>query len=114
MTLTRFDPAKGCSVLAGEKPLIRPRGCKCHPDSPFLWAQTPRDSFAMEDRTMRTLGQKGLSATHTAALNAERMRVEGRAPELFKAVSRKREEELKITRFRDFKTYSKVRTKEKK
>jgi hypothetical protein len=27
--------------------------CKCHPDSPFLWAKTPRDSMFVKDIAFR-------------------------------------------------------------
>lgn len=37
MRQTRYDYARGCFVAAGDPKVSRPPGCKCHPDSPFLW-----------------------------------------------------------------------------
>jgi hypothetical protein len=93
MSLTRFDPAKGCFVLAGEKPLNRPDGCNCHPDSPFLWAHNIRDSFAMEDRAMRTQGQAGLSKSHAATLNIERLDAQGKTLHLIKGIGKRSQRE---------------------
>lgn len=107
MSLTRFDPIKGCFVLAGEKPMNRPVGCTCHPDSPFLWAHNLRASFAMQEKTMRAQGKDNLSRSQVSALANSKQRAEGKDNSRIFGLGRDREAE--VTRMRDFVVYSKVR-----
>lgn len=84
-------------------------GCKCHPESPFLWQNTPRDSIFMQDKTMRTIGTRtdGISKSHQSMLVSEKAKREGRNIGTVHGISRDREQE--IIRLRDFTTYSKAR-----
>lgn len=84
----------------------RPPGCKCDPNSPFLWAQHVRESFAMEERTMRAVGPKRLSKSQLSALTNDRLREEGKELNMIRGLGRNREEEL--TRLRNFTTYSRA------
>ncbi len=55
--------------------------CKCHPNSPFLWASNPRDSMFMQDHTFRAKGADGTKTTATIASDVvERQRKEGKMP----------------------------------
>jgi len=55
--------------------------CKCHPDSPFLWASNPRDSIFMKDHTFRAKGEDGTKTTSQIATDVvEKQRKEGKMP----------------------------------
>jgi hypothetical protein len=55
--------------------------CKCHPDSPFLWASNPRESMFMQDHTFRAKGEDGTKTTSQIASDVvEKQRKEGKMP----------------------------------
>jgi len=75
LDLIRFDTVKNCFVLKG--PMKKPT-CKCHPDSPFHWAEHPRDSMFMKDHTFRAKGTEGKSASQSASDVVESQRKLGK------------------------------------
>ena len=105
-SLTRYDAARGCFVLAGEKPMKRPSGCTCHPESPFLWRNRTTPSVMYVDKTNRPKGENGLSISQRSTMTVEKQRKKGINPGYIKGVSRNKEAE--ITRIRDFHVYSKA------
>lgn len=85
------------------------RACKCSADSPFHWHENRRDSFAMSEKSMRALGTAGNSAAQNAAKAVHSAKKDGKVVSTIHGISRNREAEL--TRLRDFKVYSKVRSR---
>lgn len=60
---------------------MKKQTCKCHPNSPFLWASNPRDSMFMQDHTFRAKGVDGTKTTATIASEAvEKQRRAGKMP----------------------------------
>jgi len=84
--------------------------CKCHPDSPFLWASHPRDSIFYKDPHFRAKGAEGKSSSQiaTAAVEVQREmgKMTGSIPNLGKQT---KEKELALLAYKQFGIYSRAR-----
>lgn len=76
----------------------RPKGCKCHPDSPFLWYLNPRPSIFSDMMTYRR--------SQGATASVEEQRSRGLEPGKLTPFSAKSEAHIKATR--EFFTYSRA------
>ena len=54
------------------------QNCKCKPNSPFHWAEHPRDSMFMKDHTFRAKGIDGKSASQISTDFVEEQRKMGK------------------------------------
>ena len=83
--------------------------CKCHPDSPFLWAGNPRDSMFMKDHTFRAKGAEGKSGAQLATDFVELQRKMGKTPGTIKKLgSRTKEKEQALISYKQFGIYSRA------
>ena len=83
--------------------------CKCHPDSPFLWASNPRDSMFMQDHTFRAKGALGLTTSQLASAVVEDQRKEGKMPGSIRDLGKRtKEKELALTAYKQFGIYSRA------
>jgi hypothetical protein len=83
--------------------------CKCHPDSPFLWASNPRDSMFMKDHTFRAKGVDGKSAAQIASDFVESQRQIGKNVGTIKKLgSQTKEKELALIAYKQFGIYSRA------
>jgi hypothetical protein len=83
--------------------------CKCHPDSPFLWASNPRDSMFMKDHTFRAKGAEGKSASQLATDFVETQRQLGKEVGTIKKLgSRTKEKENALIAYKQFGIYSRA------
>lgn len=81
--------------------------CKCHPNSPFLWAEHPRDSIFMKDHTFRPKSSDGKTIGQIVTTNLDKRRAKGENVGLVPGMSKKREEE--VLAYRLFGVYSKAK-----
>lgn len=102
MSLTRYDPERGCFVLAGSSKKYK---CSCHPDSPFHWKDNPQASMFLLDINFRA-SKTGQSTSQASTAQVEKARAEGTMAGFLRGISKNREEE--ILRIRNFTTYSLV------
>lgn len=83
--------------------------CKCHPNSPFLWASNPRDSIFMQDQHFRAKGTEGRSGSQIASAFVEVQRdmgkMVGSIPNLGKQT---KEKELALLAYKQFGIYSRA------
>jgi hypothetical protein len=83
--------------------------CKCHPDSPFLWASNPRDSMFLKDHTFRAKGEDGKSGAQIATDFVDSQRQLGKSiGTIHKLGSRKKDKELAVTAYKQFGVYSRA------
>jgi hypothetical protein len=83
--------------------------CKCHSDSPFLWANNPRDSMFMKDHSFRAKGEDGKSGAQIAADFVETQRKLGKMPGTIKKLgARTKEKELALIAYKQFGIYSRA------
>jgi hypothetical protein len=81
--------------------------CKCHPDSPFLWASNPQDSMFMKDHTFRAKGDTGKSGAQLASDFVEYQRQMGWNPGTIQRLG-SRKKELAVTAYKQFGIYSRA------
>lgn len=79
----------------------RPRGCKCHPDSPFLWYLNPRPSIF---RNMNKVAEQSAAQTRVV----DRMRVEGQDISHIAGLSESSRAK-RITDFKQFTVFSRAK-----
>jgi hypothetical protein len=85
--------------------------CKCHPDSPFHWAEHKRDSIFMSDYVFRAKGAEGKSGSQIASDFVETQRGMGRSPGTIKnlgAPITNKEKEQALTAYKQFGIYSRA------
>jgi len=83
--------------------------CKCHPDSPFLWASNPRDSMFMKDHTFRTKGDSGMTTSQRASAVVEDQRKLGKMSGSIANLGRPtKEREEALTAYKQFGIYSRA------
>lgn len=77
--------------------------CKCKPNSPFHWAEHPRDSMFMQDHTFRAKGVDGKSASQISTDFVEEQRklgkMTGSIPNMGKPMNAKERELLAYKQF---------------
>lgn len=100
MTLTRYDPQKGCFVLAGPTHKFK---CKCPPDSPFHWTHDKSPTVFAKDLNFRA-SKTGQTTSQASTAQVEKARQDGTMAGFLRGISRNREEE--ILRIRTFQTFS--------
>jgi hypothetical protein len=83
--------------------------CKCHPDSPFLWAHNPQDSMFMKDHTFRAKGDTGKSGAQLASDYVESQRQMGWNPGTIPRLgSQTKEKEMAVLAYKQFGIYSRA------
>ena len=83
--------------------------CKCHPNSPFHWAQNPCDSMFMKDHTFRSRGAEGKSSAQIATDFVELQRKMGKSPGTIKKLgSQTKEKEIALLAYKQFGIYSRA------
>ena len=83
--------------------------CKCHPDSPFLWARTPRDSMFMKDPVFKPKGSSGLTTSQLASVVVEDKRKEGKMTGSIANLGRgSKQKELAMIAYKQFGIYSRA------
>jgi hypothetical protein len=86
--------------------------CKCHPDSPFLWYNNPRDSIFMKDHTFKPKSADGKTLGQLVTANLDKRRATGEnVGTLVGITNKKREEE--ILSYRLFGVYSRAKSSTK-
>lgn len=76
----------------------KPKGCKCHPESPFLWYLNPRPSIFSDMASYRR--------SQGATTGVEAQRAKGLEPGTLTPFSKKSAEQTKAAR--EFFTYSRA------
>lgn len=84
---------------------LRPKGCKCHPDSPFLWYLHTGATIA--DKHMRVQGTDGMDKSQRATVSVAKQKKDGKYIGMISGISRDKEAEM--LRLRDFMTYSRAK-----
>ena len=86
--------------------------CNCHPNSPFHWAEHPRDSIFFKDVTFRAKGLDGKSGAQIATDVIDKRRetdpMLGTMKNLGSVANRQKEEERMLA-YRQFGIYSKAK-----
>jgi len=83
--------------------------CRCHPQSPFLWRNDPRDSIFMADYRYRPVGKNGLTGSEIASAAVETQRKKGKQPgSIYGLGSLTKEKELAMLAFKQFGVYSRA------
>jgi hypothetical protein len=85
--------------------------CTCHLDSPFHWAENPRDSIFYKDITFRAKGSDGRSGAQIASDTLDKRREGDPAIGTIKNIgvgANRRKEEERMLAYRKFGVYSKV------
>ena len=83
--------------------------CKCHPDSPFLWASNPRDSMFMKDHTFRAKGDSGMTTSQISSALVEDQRKLGKMTGSIANLGRvTKEKELAVIAYKQFGIYSRA------
>jgi hypothetical protein len=85
--------------------------CKCHPSSPFHWAEHPQDSIFVKDVTFRAKGNDGKSGAQIATDVIEKRReinpMLGTLHSMGSRENRQKEEERMLA-YRQFGVYSRA------
>lgn len=79
----------------------RPKGCTCHPESPFLWYLNPRPSIF---RTMSKVAEQSAAQTRVV----DRMRVDGQDISHISGLSASSRAQ-RITDFKQFTVFSQAK-----
>lgn len=85
--------------------------CNCHPDSPFHWAEHPRESIFLQDSTFRAKGADGKSGNQIATATLDKRRGENPMIGTIKNIgtgTRRKSEEERMLAYRQFGIYSKA------
>lgn len=83
--------------------------CKCHPDSPFLWASNPRDSMFMKDHTFRAKGDSGMTTSQISSALVEDQRKLGKMTGSIANLGRvTKQKELALIAYKQFGIYSRA------
>jgi hypothetical protein len=85
--------------------------CKCHPDSPFLWAEHPRPSIFASDHTFRPKSSDGKTIGQLVTSRLDERRAKGELVGTVPGMSKKREEE--VLAYRLFGVYSRAKSSTK-
>lgn len=89
--------------------------CNCHPDSPFHWAEHPRDSIFYKDVTFRAKGNDGKSGAQIASATLNKRRetdpMLGTIKNIGVGANRLKEEERMLA-YRQFGVYSRATPKQ--
>jgi len=85
--------------------------CNCHPDSPFHWAENPRDSIFYKDITFRAKGADGKSTAQIASATLDKRRggdpMIGTIKNIGTGTNRRKEEERMLA-YRKFGQFSRA------
>lgn len=90
--------------------------CKCHPNSPFHWAENPRDSIFVRDVTFRAKGLDGKSGGQIATDTIERRRETNPSLGTIQNIGSREnrlKEEQRMLAYRQFGIYSKAHPSQK-
>jgi hypothetical protein len=83
--------------------------CKCHPDSPFLWASNPKDSMFMKDHTFRAKGDTGMTTSQISSALVEDQRKLGKMTGSIANLGRvTKQKELALIAYKQFGIYSRA------
>ena len=83
--------------------------CNCHPNSPFLWANNPRDSIFMADQTFRAKGKDGRGGSEISSATVEAQRRMGKMPgTIHRLGTTTKEKEEALIAFKQFGIYSRA------
>jgi len=86
--------------------------CNCHPDSPFHWAENPRDSIFLQDVTFRAKGSDGRSGAQIASATLDKRREDdpmiGTIKNIGTGTNRRKEEERMLA-YRQFGQFSRAK-----
>lgn len=106
LDLVRYDHDRNCFVLKGS---MKHTKCKCHPDSPFHWADNKRDSIFMADHVFRAKGAEGKSTSQLATEYVESQRelgkMHGSIPNLGRTT---KEKEAALIAYKQFGIFSRA------
>jgi len=84
--------------------------CKCHPNSPFHWAEHKRDSIFMADQFFRAKGMEGRSGSQIASDFVEYQRELGKMPgTIHKLGATTKEKELALIAYKQFGIFSRAK-----
>jgi hypothetical protein len=83
--------------------------CKCHPDSPFLWASRKERSIFAKDIQFAPKGATGKTGSQLATDAVEDKRREGKSPgTIYNLGSIAKQKELQLTAYKQFGIYSRA------